>query len=322
MQQNEIVFAYVDAQEEVRSTAPLNRDENNELSVESFPSYPRMNFTDIPKYEGTKIFVIGAKICISYFYYGGRNDRFGRPVISAKIAMIPLNKFNGIYRDVIAIIDFLKNSIVERSSEQELKSYLMQNSVVSKSQVFSSFLNRYGLDFLSKSISCLIKSSNVDIYYTTLAERDSFLRAIYLLLPLSVLSCTSFASECESPESEQRETYVLVPERMSNTKFKLRSVELATKKIFGKKSSEQLEIHINEQTVCIGPNLKVIKPILSEILRNEEWYTIPWTEKYLILTKLLDNIISGEKTSLFKQYNKLHQMDETLKTIKKLESFL
>lgn len=318
---NEIVFAYTNAQEEVISNIPLDQEVKNELCIESFPLYPSSNFSDIPNYEGLKIFNMGNKICISYFFNGGKTDRFGRSVISAKIAIIPVNKFYGNYRDVIAIRDYLRNVRIEQSSEDEFKSYLNQNSFVSEPRRFLNFLNQYNFDFLSKSISCLINSSEVDIYYTNLVDKESFLRVVYFFLPFITLKSSSFVSECERPESGQRETYVMVPKKInSKKKIGFGAVGGLTKKFFGKNLEGKNIIHIDEQKVRSGPYINAVKAIIFEIQKDEEWYTISWDEKYLILLQLLNDIISKDKSNLFVNHGKLRKMDETLRIIKKLEN--
>ncbi len=309
--QADVAFAYVDYQESVVTSTPLEPKIENSLKIRSFPSYPRMDYSELPNYEGLKIFGIADTICISYFLYMGEKDELARPLLSARVAIIPTTKFDLYGRDVIAVRDFLKVSRDTFPLKEDFFYFIENNSFILDNKKFKETIQKFDLKFLINSISCLITHDKVSIYYLDTSIAESFIRVVYSILPLRILKERSFSTECEVTGSPYAENYVMIPMKEKKRLFP---------NIFDKKNDKRVEINLEKKKSHHGKYTQIINAVVSELAYGEDWYTISWKEKYQILVTFLDKIISGERVRIVTLSEKLSKMSNTIERIKSIEN--
>lgn len=310
-----IAFAYTEHQGNVIVQGSIANKTREALNIESFPKYPKIDFMSDPSYEGLKIFAVDKDICISHFFNERKRDCANRPILSAKVAVIPADIFNNYGRDLNAIRDYLRQTSIDTMSDSLFTAFIKNNSMVSEFNRISRFVAQYDYNFLADSICCLSLHMDAKILYRDVSEGLSFIRAIYVFLPISSIMKTSFSSVCEYEHPLNRESFVLVPKKDYSTLSKIKG-------FFERKNQEEresYEVDIAQQQVRPKCHGKGVKEIISEIVSDFTWYSFTWDEKYALLLDYLNDTLSEKKESLLSMSEKLGTMKETLERVRELE---
>lgn len=298
-----VIFANVDYQENVRTTLPVGRSVEDALRTEAFPAYPRMDFPFLSDYSGIKVFPVEDFIAISYFFNEGRKDSSGRPVLSAKVAVIPQKLFNSCGRDIEAMKIFLKNTKLEAESSQSFMNFIREESAVFNKEKFVRLINFLGEERAAKAVDCIMSHSRVNIYYKDKSLAESLVRLVYLLLPISVVASSSYSSECSYLSGLQRENYVLTEGEGSEGERK-----------------EVGFLNVDSGKASSGKYFKKLKILIKEITSGSEWYPLTWEEKYFLLLELVEAWFSGRKIiKMTEMSEKLRKVQETIDAIRQLE---
>ncbi|MEM2144563.1 MAG: hypothetical protein QW279_04330 [Candidatus Jordarchaeaceae archaeon] len=302
MDQN-VIFAQADYQEDVETTEQVKPRTRDVLKIEAFPAYPKMDFPSLKDYSGIKVFPVEDFVAISYFLNEGHRDSSGRPVLSARVALIPQKLFNTCGRDLDAVKMFLKGMKVETASSQSFLDFVKEKSAIFKREELVRLINSFGEEYVAKATDCIMSHHQVNIYYRDRGLAESLVRSAYLLLPISVIMSKSYSSECSYISGSQRENYVLAPggEGGDGGGKEVGFLDVDSGKASGGKYSKKLKI------------------IIEEIVRGREWYTLTWEEEYLLLLELLEAWFSGRKIKMTEMSDKLRRMEETVNTVKQLE---
>lgn len=270
------------------------------LRIEAFPAYPKTDFPDLKNYSGIKVFPVDDFIAISYFINEGHKDSSGRPILSARVALIPKEQFNTCGRDLEAVKMFLKGMKIETASSQ-FANFINEKSA--KEEEFIRLINSLGEELPTKAIDCMLSYSKVNIHYNkdkSLAE--SLVRLAYLLLPIDVIASNSYSSDCSYISSPQRENYILTQGRVSEDKKK-----------------EVSFLDVDSGKASRGKYSKKLNKIIKEIASGREWYTFTWEEKYSLFLKLIEAWFSGRRVKIIETSEKLRRMKETINIVKQLE---
>ena len=285
------VLAFVDHQEFVESSKPLDERIKYELTVKAFPTSPKIDYYKRPNYEGLKVFSLNNYLCISSFFYANRTDRFGRPVLSAKVALIPFDSMQEIFRDIVAVGEALKLIRLEDASEEEFVKLVESRSIVTDMSRFRSLAAMFDIDFLARSISLIASfdKGKLILYYSDIRRAYSFIRVAFSLLPLKVIVSKTLTTECEPSINYCDEDIVFLPFGVSEKNLleesapKTRIVDIFSdivRKLINRKKS--FEIDLVKNKTGKGKYEKLFKIVLEELIDGEEWYTISWNEKYNI----------------------------------------
>ncbi|MEM2614359.1 MAG: hypothetical protein QXO15_09095 [Nitrososphaerota archaeon] len=307
----QITFAHVRFQEEITTSLPLENEVKNKVAFSSFPSYPSSNWPFLRGYEGLKIFSSGERICVSYFFNGGEKDRFGRPILSARVMIIPRDEFDRCCRDVIAVMNLLKNLETINAASSLYVSFLERSALTSNFEAFSNFLQNQEPKFIAKSLSLMIANKRVNIFYENIKDAYSWIRAIYLFMPIDVITKTSFVTDCERLNQVDRENYVMVPRER-----RVDSHLLA--KILKRKLARVANINLEKRSAR-GKSYELIEHVILETINDEMWYGIEWYERYRILLELLNKVVTGERPSMTQISEKIRHMSKTIEKTKFLE---
>lgn len=298
-----IIFAHADYQEAVRTNGPISRRAEDALRTEVFPAYPKMDFPSLREYSGIKVFPVEGFIAVSYFLNEGRKDSSGRPVLSARVALIPQKLFNTYGRDLDAVKIFLKNMKFETASSQSFMSFVKEKSAAPNEEEFVRLIDLLGEERSTKIIDCMLSYSRVNIHYKDKSLAESLVRLAYLLLPMSVIASNSYSSECSYLSGPQRENYVLTPKGEGGETEK----------------KEVGFLDVDSGKASNGKYYKKLKMIIKEIASKSEWYTLTWEEKYSLLLELVEAWFSGRRVRIIDTSEKLRKMEETINTVRQLE---
>ncbi|MBS7251262.1 MAG: hypothetical protein KIH08_11860 [Candidatus Freyarchaeota archaeon] len=304
MDQN-VIFAHADYQEDVETTEPVKPRIRDTLKTEAFPAYPKMDFPSLKDYSGIKVFPIEDFAAISYFLNERRRDSSGRPVLSARVALIPQKFFNTWGRDLDAVKTFLKSLKIETASNQSFLDFVREKSAIFNREELVRLINSFGGEYVAKAIDCIMSHHKVNIYYGDKGLAESLVRSVYLLLPISIIMSKSYSSECSYISGSQRENYVLTPGG------DVRGGDRGGKEIGF--------LDVDSGKASSGKYFKKLKILIEEIVRGKEWYTLTWEEECLLLLELPEAWFSGRKIKMTEASNKLQKMEETLNAVRMLE---
>ncbi len=310
-----VAFAYAEHQGNVIVQGSISNKTREALNIDSFPKYPKIDFMSEPSYEGLKIFTTDGCVCISHFFNGRKRDSANRPVLSAKVAVIPSEVFNNYSRDLKAVHDFLRHTDIDSMSGSLLAGFIDNNSIVSDFNRISQFVRQYDPDFLADSISCISLNDDVRILYKDVSEGLSFIRAVYLFLPINSIMRTSFSSVCEYEDPIDKENVVLVPRKDISTISKIKGFFDKNEQM----EKESYEIDIEKRHVRPKCHVRGVREIISEIISDFTWYSFTWQEKHALLLDYLNDVLSDRKASLVSMSNKLGTMKKTLDRVTELE---
>jgi hypothetical protein len=307
-------FAYVTAQEEIITNIPIDKELKSIVKLTCFPSYPNSSWPREQNYNGLKIFPAMNNLCISYFFNEGKKDRFGRPILSSKVIIIPKQLLGFQHREISAYINFLKKINIHTVTIEALEDFLHKNTVTTDRQSLNGFLDSQSISFVAKSISCLMSNDRVNIFYRNEDELNRWLSAAYLFLPPSTLLNKVFVSDCEGLNQENRENFVAIP------KVEKESLLQPITKMFEKKPKDLEIIDIEKHKADGNKYGDLMEGVISEICSEKEWYSINWEERNKLLIAFLNKaVLAEEKASLHEISEKISAMTKTLERVRSLE---
>ena len=320
----DVILAFIDYQESVESTRPLEGRVKEELTVRAFPTSPRIGYHEVPGYEGLKVFPLDEYLCVSLFYYAGRVDRFRRPILSAKAALLPIHSIQPTFRDIVAVGEALKLVSLGEGSERWFKELVRSRSVIASKSRFRSLAGSFSLDFLADSLSFMASTGKgkLIIYYPSMETAKAFIRLAYTLLPLKVVASRTLTTECEPPIEYCEEDVILLPSEagrkglLDSVKRRINSLLERSTRLSGEKASV---IDLAKGKTGRGRLRGLFKRVLEELLDEREWYSVEWSEKYDVLVRFIEAVFSGRRVGLSELSEKIRLMKDTVKRIESLE---
>jgi hypothetical protein len=307
-----LAFAYVTAQEETVTNIPIEKDLKTIVKLKCFPSYPNSGWPREPNYNGLKIFPAMNNLCISYFFNEGKKDRFGRPILSANVIIIPKH-LEWQYRDIGMWITSLKKMDINKVTFESLEESLRKNTVTASQQTLKAFLEGQSISFIANSVGCLISNDRINILYSSQDELYRWLEAAYLFIPLSTLQNRLFVSDCEGLSQENRENYVAIHKSEKTSPLQ------PFTQLFEKKPKDIEIIDIDKHKADGGEYAKLLEGVISEICWEKNWYSIDWEERNRLLITFLNKAVLEKKVSLHEISEKIGAMAETLDRVRSLE---
>lgn len=308
MDDNGIILARVFYQRGIESTTPLKREQMNDLQILSFPK---------EKIKGDrfrKIFPFGNQIALAT-----ENQSPKWKVPTADLALIGLNVFNKMGRDVFAIFNFMDQiadkDFLQISANDFTSSPKINNSIISSESSFRNFLEKVqdslGIQLITEIFGAFIFSGKLSITPKDHKYIQDALTAVYLLLPISKISSTT----------------LVIYEDVLNHIYKFDSLQTddefrnkRTTGIFGKESTPSVNLDENK---IIGKYKSEFIELLVAELFNEPWYDFTKLEQYRTLIEILELLSKDSNfTDIYDRFDKLRRLQSTVTRLDKLNDLL
>ncbi|NLC59220.1 MAG: hypothetical protein GX774_20475 [Armatimonadetes bacterium] len=205
----------LDFQAKPASESPLSAAETLAVTTEAFPRSLPLDLRAGAVYRALKLFPAGDCVGISHVFDGGAVDEWGRPVLSARVALLRPCPENGWGREVAAVGVALARLEGERASAQaaaaSLAEAIAREGILASRDRWQSVVARFGVPFVARLAHGCALGGDICILSTDTPEARQLLTLIYALLPPGCLGQTRACTACTTADAVGREEIVFLP---------------------------------------------------------------------------------------------------------------